>query len=180
MWLRLVRWQYLLPAFRAGVDVLNGSQRLLAPLRGARRLDRGKLTRLSAIRTVKTVSVQIETLSETAYFVVDGVPMREVRIAARKPGHRPKAATHRAVYLGTMAQAIDDVGNVFTRGVLIPLNVHDWQVPSKSAARSAFLFLEPDDSRPNAAGSDRPVTASSAAAGPSRIDSSDDTPRTAG
>ena len=33
--------------------------------------------------------IPIEKLSETAYFVVDGVPMRELRIAARKPGHRP-------------------------------------------------------------------------------------------
>ena len=28
MWLRLARWQYLLPALWAGVDVLNGLQKL--------------------------------------------------------------------------------------------------------------------------------------------------------
>jgi catechol 2,3-dioxygenase-like lactoylglutathione lyase family enzyme len=93
--------------------------------------------------------VHIEKLSETAYFVVDSVPMREVRIVARKPGHRPKAATHQAVYLGPMQQVTDDFGNIFRRGVPASLNVHDWQVLSKSAARDAFLFLEPaKDSRP--------------------------------
>jgi catechol 2,3-dioxygenase-like lactoylglutathione lyase family enzyme len=58
------------------------------------------------------VEIQIEKLSETAYFVVDGVPMRELRIVARKPGYRPARATHDAVYLGPMAQVTDDFGNV--------------------------------------------------------------------
>ena len=90
------------------------------------------------------VEIQIEKLSQTAYFVVDGVPMRELRIVARKPGHRPKATTHRAVYLGPMDQVTDDFGNVFRRGVPTLLNVHDWQVLSKGAASSAFVFLKPD------------------------------------
>jgi catechol 2,3-dioxygenase-like lactoylglutathione lyase family enzyme len=88
--------------------------------------------------------VQIEKLSQTAYFVVDGVAMREVRIVARKPGHRPKTMTHHAVYLGPMGQVTDDFGNVFVRGVPTPLNVHDWQVLSKGAASGSFLFLKPE------------------------------------
>jgi catechol 2,3-dioxygenase-like lactoylglutathione lyase family enzyme len=90
------------------------------------------------------VDIQIEKLSETAYFVVDGVAMRELRVAARKPGYRPARATHEAVYLGPMAQVTDDFGNVFRRGVATPLNIHDWQVLSKGAASAAFLLLKPD------------------------------------
>jgi hypothetical protein len=71
--------------------------------------------------------------------------MREVRVAARKPGHRPKAATHQAVYLGPLAQVSDDFGNTFRRGEPASLNVHDWQVLSKSAAASSFLFLKPEE-----------------------------------
>ena len=41
-----------------------------------------------------------------------------------------------------MERVIDDFGNVFTRGVPTPLNVHDWQVLSRSSARSAFLLLD--------------------------------------
>lgn len=99
--------------------------------------------------------IQIETLSQTAYFVVDGVPMRELRIVARKPGYRPGAATHHAVYLGPMGQVADDFGNVFRRGVATPLNVHDWQMLSKSAASGGFLFLKPDGSKTDAACADR-------------------------
>ena len=51
--------------------------------------------------------VQIDKLSQAAHFVVDGVPLRELRIVARKPGHRPKAATHQAVYLGPLKEVVD-------------------------------------------------------------------------
>jgi hypothetical protein len=103
------------------------------------------------------VEIQLEKLSQKAYFVVDGVPMCELRIVARKPGYRPKTATHRAVYLGPMGQVTDDFGNVFRRGVPTPLNVHDWQMLSKSAASGAFLFLKPDGSKTDASCADRSV-----------------------
>jgi hypothetical protein len=61
------------------------------------------------------------------------VAMREFRIAARKPGHRPRTATHHAVYLGPMEQVTDDFGNVFRRGAPTALNVHDWQTLSRGA-----------------------------------------------
>jgi catechol 2,3-dioxygenase-like lactoylglutathione lyase family enzyme len=92
------------------------------------------------------VEIQIGTLSD-AHFVVDEVAMREVRISARKPGHRPLTARHQAIYLGPMQQVTDDFGNLFRRGVPTPLNVHDWQMLSKGPASSAFLFLKPDGSR---------------------------------
>jgi catechol 2,3-dioxygenase-like lactoylglutathione lyase family enzyme len=101
------------------------------------------------------VEIQIEKLSQTAYFVVDGVPMRELRIAARKPGHRPRTSKHQVVYLGPMGQVTDDFGNVFRRGVATPLNIHDWQLLSKGAASSAFLFLEPEGSKTEASCADR-------------------------
>jgi catechol 2,3-dioxygenase-like lactoylglutathione lyase family enzyme len=89
------------------------------------------------------VEVELETLSQTAYFVVAGVPMREFRIRATKPGHRSKAKTHHAVYRGPLAQVADDYGNVFRRGELTPLNVHDWQMLSKGEAGAAFVFFAP-------------------------------------
>jgi catechol 2,3-dioxygenase-like lactoylglutathione lyase family enzyme len=90
------------------------------------------------------VDVELETLSQTAYFVVAGVPMREFRIRAAKPGHRPKAKTHHAIYRGPLAQVADDYGNVFRRGELTPLNVHDWQMLSKGKAAGEFVFFAPE------------------------------------
>jgi catechol 2,3-dioxygenase-like lactoylglutathione lyase family enzyme len=91
------------------------------------------------------VQIQIETLS-SPHFVVDGVPMRELRVVGRKPGYRPSTAGHRAVYLGPLSQVVDDFGNVFRRGVVTPLNVHDWQALSNSTISSAFKLLEPESS----------------------------------
>ena len=96
------------------------------------------------------VDVRIEKLSEAVHFIVDGVPMRELRAAGRKPGYRPKTAAHHAVYLGPMDQAVDDFGNVFRRGVPTPLNIHDWQVLSSGAAKDAFLFLKPGEQQESA------------------------------
>ena len=69
--------------------------------------------------------------------------MRELHVVARKPGHRPAAATHQAVYLGPMRQVIDDFGNVFHRGVPTALNIHDWLALTNGAASGGFLFLKP-------------------------------------
>ena len=112
------------------------------------------------------VEVELETLSQTAYFVVAGVPMREFRIRATKPGHRPKTKTHHAIYRGPLAQVADDYGNVFRRGELTPLNVHDWQMLSKGEAAAAFVFLAPQVADPSS-GSDRPPTPVSA--GPKKV-----------
>jgi hypothetical protein len=98
------------------------------------------------------VDIQLETLSENAYFVVDGVPMHELGVVARKPGYRPKAATHQAIYLGPMKQVTDDFGNVYQRGIATTVNVHDWQVLSKGAGRDSFLLLAPEGSKASAGG----------------------------
>jgi catechol 2,3-dioxygenase-like lactoylglutathione lyase family enzyme len=71
--------------------------------------------------------------------------MREIRIQARKPGHRTQQKTHHAVYRGPLAEVTDDYGNVFLRGELTPLNVHDWQMLSKGDAAASFMFLTPGE-----------------------------------
>jgi hypothetical protein len=88
------------------------------------------------------VDVRIETLSERACFEVEGVSMRELRIAARKPGHRPAATPYQAIYLGPMAEVTDDLGNTFRRGVTTAVNVHDWQALANGPMRGAFLLLQ--------------------------------------
>ena len=109
------------------------------------------------------VDIKIEKLSETAYFVVDGIPMRELRITARKPGYRPRTQLHQAVYLGPMREVVDDFGTVLRRGVPTPMNIHDWQVLAKSAASGSFLFLKPGDAKePGCCGEQKEATPAAA------------------
>lgn len=87
--------------------------------------------------------VHIVLLSQKPYFVVEGVGMREIRVQAMKPGHRTQHKTHHAFYRGPLAEVTDDYGNVFRRGELTPLNVHDWQMLSKGEVAASFIFLTP-------------------------------------
>jgi len=98
---------------------------------------------LRALKAAGFVDLRYETLSPKAYFTVDGVSMREIVLVGRKPGHRPKAAAHVAVYLGPLAQVADDFGNVYPRGERVGVNVHDWQALKNGAAASQFLLLAP-------------------------------------
>lgn len=88
--------------------------------------------------------IHIVLLSQNPYFVVEGVGMREIRIQARKPGHRTQQKMRHAIYRGPLAEVTDDYGNVFRRGELTPLNVHDWQMLSKGDAAASFIFLTPE------------------------------------
>ena len=94
-----------------------------------------------ALVAAQFVNVHLEKLSSTAHFTVGTVLLRELVATARKPGHRPKAQTHHAIYLGPLSQATDDYGNVFVRGEPTSLNIHDWQAASKGPAAHEFLFL---------------------------------------
>jgi catechol 2,3-dioxygenase-like lactoylglutathione lyase family enzyme len=89
------------------------------------------------------VDVCFEKLSPKAYFEVAGVGLREILLAGRKPGHRPRAATHAAIYLGPLTQVTDDFGNTFPRGERVPLNVHDWQALKNGPVAGQFLLLPP-------------------------------------
>jgi hypothetical protein len=70
--------------------------------------------------------------------------MREIVLIGHKPGYRPKKLTHQAVYLGPLAEVIDDFGNAFRRGERVSLNIHDWQMLSRSAVAEQFQFFSGD------------------------------------
>jgi catechol 2,3-dioxygenase-like lactoylglutathione lyase family enzyme len=91
------------------------------------------------------VQIRFEKLSPVPNFMVDDARMREFFLTGRKPGHRPGRATHQAIYLGPLAQVTDDFGNVFPRGQRVSLNIHDWQLLSRSTVANEFLFMSPDD-----------------------------------
>jgi catechol 2,3-dioxygenase-like lactoylglutathione lyase family enzyme len=94
------------------------------------------------------VDVRFEKLSAKPYFVVDGVQLREVLLAGRKPGFRSRQAAHQAIYLGPLAEVKDDFGNVFKRGERALLNIHDWQALANGVVAGQFLLLPPEEANP--------------------------------
>src|SRR5262249_31943376 len=99
---------------------------------------------LEPLRNAGFVECRYEILSEKAHFNVGGVDMREILIAARKPGHRPKAAAHVAVYQGPFANVVDDYGTIFPRGERVRINIHDWLALKNGAGAGSFLLLPPE------------------------------------
>jgi hypothetical protein len=140
-------WRALRPGGSLRIHGLAGDRPLagpLPPLPGpASVVERVPSSRepLDAMSKAGFVGIRFQTLSR-AHFVIAGVPMREVILIGQKPGYRPKKATHSAVYLGPLAQVMDDFGNVFVRGQAVALNVHDWQALSKSVVAEQFHFFE--------------------------------------
>ncbi len=98
---------------------------------------------LAALARAGFVRARFDKLAHEPCFVVGEVRMRETRISAVKPGHRPAAASHQALYLGPFAQVIDDFGNVFPRGKRVAVNVHDWQQLAQSQGAEHFQLLGP-------------------------------------
>jgi hypothetical protein len=73
---------------------------------------------------------------------LDGdVLLREIIIAACKPGHRPKMLSHSDRCLGRFAQVADDFDNILRRSKPTTLNIHDWQFLSKDSVANHFVFL---------------------------------------
>lgn len=105
---------------------------------------------LAAVRAAGFVGVCCEKLSLQGYFDLGGTPLRELLVAGRKPGFRPAAARHQAVYLGPLAQVTDDFGNVFRRGAATGLNIHDWLALKQGPVAAQFLLLTPPGANPAA------------------------------
>jgi len=100
---------------------------------------------LAALARAGFVRARFDKLAHEPCFVVGEVRMRETRFSAVKPGHRPAAATHQALYLGPFAQVADDFGNVYPRGKRVAVNIHDWQQLAQSQGAEHFLLLKPDE-----------------------------------
>ena len=87
------------------------------------------------------VDVAIEKLSSNAYFVVDGVAFRELCVAARKPAARG-ALTCEAVYLGPMAQIVDDSGTIFRKGAPTPIDARARERLANGPMKNDFVLRD--------------------------------------
>lgn len=148
-WTGLVKeaFRALRPGGRLRIRGLMGDRELAAPLPPlpgpASVVERVPAWRQAreAMADAGFAGVWFDTLSRV-HFTVAGVALREVCLVGQKPGYRPKKPAHRVVYLGPLAQVVDDFGNVFPKGEIVALNVHDWQALSKSGAAEQFRLLE--------------------------------------
>jgi len=90
------------------------------------------------------VAVQFVKFSEKAWFNIDGIELREIKLIALKP-EKAGGPARQLVYRGPFAAAADDAGNQFPRGRPTALDAAAAATLEKSAVAEQFLFLQPAD-----------------------------------
>jgi hypothetical protein len=101
---------------------------------------------VAALLAAGFVQVQATKLTDRAWFVHDGLGLREVKFV----GHKPVVVegTRQVLYKGPFAEAAADGGHVFRRGERVSISAALWQQLRLGPGAEQFLFFEPGESRP--------------------------------
>ncbi|AMV20474.1 ArsI/CadI family heavy metal resistance metalloenzyme [Planctomyces sp. SH-PL14] len=87
--------------------------------------------------------VRITKLPESPVFQTGALEMREIKVSAFKPSERSsKAGERTVVYKGPFAQATDDSGQVYRRGVRTVVTAEQEELLARSSAAKSFLFIQ--------------------------------------
>jgi SAM-dependent methyltransferase len=92
-----------------------------------------------ALRTAGFVGVHFVKFSEKAWFVIDGVEMREVKLIAYQ--RAASGSVRHVTYKGPFQQAVDDAGNVFPLGRMVAVDAAVAEVLRNNPEQ--FLVEEP-------------------------------------
>ncbi|HXD86112.1 MAG TPA: ArsI/CadI family heavy metal resistance metalloenzyme [Urbifossiella sp.] len=94
-----------------------------------------------AFQEARFVGMQFVKFTEKAWFVHDGVELREVKLTGWKPERTESSATRSVLYKGPFAQAIV-AGHSFARGQRVAVPVAVWQQLRLGPGAEQFLFFE--------------------------------------
>lgn len=108
---------------------------------------------IAELRRAGFVGTQVVKYTEKAWFTVDGVELREVKLVAWKPAHTPPVtATRQVLYKGPFARATADGGHLFERGKRVSVPAQVWEQLRLGPTAEQFLFFEPGASSDCSAG----------------------------
>lgn len=96
---------------------------------------------LAELRAVGLGGGQFTKFSDKAWFQIDGVEMREIKLLAFKP-EAAADGERQVVYRGPFAEAMDDAGNVYPRGRQVHVSAAAADSLVRSAAVEQFLFVK--------------------------------------
>jgi catechol 2,3-dioxygenase-like lactoylglutathione lyase family enzyme len=95
---------------------------------------------LELLKAAGFVGLHIARYSDKPWFRHEGVELREVKIVAWQPV--ASASYRRVLYKGPFAEAVDDIGTVYPRGVRMEVSDSTWEMLRRSPAAEQFLFLD--------------------------------------
>jgi catechol 2,3-dioxygenase-like lactoylglutathione lyase family enzyme len=96
----------------------------------------------SLLRSAGFVGVQWVKLTESPWFVHDGVGLREAKVVAWKPVPAEEGGARPVLYKGPFAEATADGGWVFPRGRRVPVPPAVWHQLRLGATAEQFVFFE--------------------------------------
>jgi hypothetical protein len=99
---------------------------------------------LDALCTAGFVGIQFVKFTETPWFVVSGVGLREVKAVGYRPMEGSTGDTRQVLYKGPFEEARDDAGNVYSRGRRVDISAAAWEQLRQGPAGDQFLFQGTD------------------------------------
>jgi SAM-dependent methyltransferase len=98
---------------------------------------------IEAFRRAGFVGVQVVKYTEKAWFALDGVELREVKLVGWKPAPSPGEGARTVLYKGPFARAAADGGRLFERGKRVEVPAAVWEQLRLGPTAEQFLFFEP-------------------------------------
>jgi catechol 2,3-dioxygenase-like lactoylglutathione lyase family enzyme len=100
---------------------------------------------LRLLREAGFAGLHFVKFTEAAWFVQDGVEMREVKLAGYNPGPSGAGEMRQVIYKGPFSESADESGHVYRRGERVTVTAATWDLLRQGVAAEQFLFLQPGD-----------------------------------
>jgi hypothetical protein len=98
---------------------------------------------VALLRSAGFCGVQAVKLTESPWFVHEGIGLREVKLVAWKPVRTEEGGARQVMYRGPFAEAAADGGWVFPRGRRVTVSAAVWHQLRLAVTAEQFQFFEP-------------------------------------
>jgi catechol 2,3-dioxygenase-like lactoylglutathione lyase family enzyme len=98
---------------------------------------------LAILKKAGFVDLHFVKLTETPWFMHQGIGLREVKLVGRKP-ERPGRATRIVMYKGPFAEFVDDQGQTYVRGERVAVSPARSDALRQGSAGENFAFIAPE------------------------------------
>jgi len=97
---------------------------------------------IQRLKSAGFVNLEISKFTDKAWFEIDGVPLREVKIAGYRPPGMSDVPLRTILYRGPFARLVTDKGDSFARGERVNVPADTWDTLRQGSSAESFVFFE--------------------------------------
>lgn len=97
---------------------------------------------MQRLRAAGFVNVEITKFTDKAWFELNGVGLREVKVDAYRPPTSQPVAERTVLYRGPFARLVADGGRTFVRGQRTAVDAEVWNLLRQGTSAESFVFFE--------------------------------------